>query len=293
MRWRSNRRRRRVSPVTSSRKPRGLKKARRAKRTLRRSRSTSSTAHSRRRRATRAALACTGRPAAIRFMYSAALRGTMRLGKARSHCLILPRPSDAHCRPRLRNIGFPSMAVCASRAGWTLSRRIFRNAGYRWRGWNRRRLRICSNKCSNVRRICTRRIYFFRSDARLPGRRRQARARLQDSRVQPSSGAGIQPDWARIQEGSGLARANLVTPAATVALLQYMNRHSAARIFKEALPVAGVDGTLKNRMKNTAAQNNARAKTGTLQYVYALSGYVTTAAKERLAFSIMLNHYAP
>ncbi|CCD28871.1 D-alanyl-D-alanine carboxypeptidase/D-alanyl-D-alanine-endopeptidase precursor [Candidatus Glomeribacter gigasporarum BEG34] len=105
--------------------------------------------------------------------------------------------------------------------------------------------------------------------------------------------AGIQPDWARIQEGSGLARANLVTPAATVALLQYMNRHSAARIFKEALPVAGVDGTLKNRMKNTAAQNNARAKTGTLQYVYALSGYVTTAAKERLAFSIMLNHYAP
>ena len=44
-------------------------------------------------------------------------------------------------------------------------------------------------------------------------------------------------------------------------------------------------------MKGTAAAGNARAKTGTLRYVYALSGYVTTAAGERLAFSIMLNNY--
>ncbi len=105
--------------------------------------------------------------------------------------------------------------------------------------------------------------------------------------------AGIAPNHAQIHEGSGLARPNLVTPAATVALLRYMSLHPAAHIFEDALPIAGVDGTLKNRMKNTAAQNNVHAKTGTLQYVYTLSGYVTTAAKERLAFSIMLNHYLP
>src|SRR5436190_2841735 len=70
-----------------------------------------------------------------------------------------------------------------------------------------------------------------------------------------------------------------------------MGRHNCARDWFEALPIAGVDGTLKNRMKDTAAAGNVRAKTGTLRYVYALSGYVTTAAGERLAFSIMLNNY--
>ena len=44
-------------------------------------------------------------------------------------------------------------------------------------------------------------------------------------------------------------------------------------------------------MKGTAAAGNARAKTGSLRYVYTLSGYVTSAAGERLAFSIMLNNY--
>lgn len=103
--------------------------------------------------------------------------------------------------------------------------------------------------------------------------------------------AGIPPGEALFEEGSGLARRNLVTPAATVRLLQYMERHRHAEVFRTALPVAGVDGTLRSRMKGTPAEGNARAKTGTLSYVYSLSGYVTSAAGERFTFSLMLNNY--
>lgn len=102
---------------------------------------------------------------------------------------------------------------------------------------------------------------------------------------------GIPPDEALFEEGSGLTRRNLVTPAATVRLLQHMDRHAAADVFRAALPVAGVDGTLKNRMKATPAAGNARAKTGSLNYVSALSGYVVSAAGERFAFSILVNNF--
>jgi serine-type D-Ala-D-Ala carboxypeptidase/endopeptidase (penicillin-binding protein 4) len=102
---------------------------------------------------------------------------------------------------------------------------------------------------------------------------------------------GAKKDDVLLEEGSGLSRKDLVTPAATVALLTFMSRHLAAVDYLSAQPVAGVDGTLRNRMKDTPAAGNVRAKTGSLRYVNALSGYVTTAAGERLAFSIMLNNY--
>jgi len=94
-------------------------------------------------------------------------------------------------------------------------------------------------------------------------------------------------------EGSGLSRNNLTTANATLALLQFMARHRAAETFLAALPVAGVDGTLRRRMTNGPAFQNVRAKTGTLRWVNALSGFVTTAAGEHLAFSLMLNRYIP
>jgi D-alanyl-D-alanine carboxypeptidase/D-alanyl-D-alanine-endopeptidase (penicillin-binding protein 4) len=103
--------------------------------------------------------------------------------------------------------------------------------------------------------------------------------------------AGVKKGDVLLEEGSGLSRRDVITPNATVALLSYMNRHPLADVYRDALPVAGVDGTLKNRMKGTAAAGNVRAKTGTLRYVYTLSGYVTTAGGERLAFSILLNNY--
>ena len=105
--------------------------------------------------------------------------------------------------------------------------------------------------------------------------------------------AGLRPGDVRFEEGSGLSRNNLVTPAASVALLQFMSRHAEAMAYRDSLPIAGVDGTLKARMKNTAAAGNVRAKTGTLRWANSLSGYVTTVAGEHLAFSIMLNRFVP
>ena len=102
---------------------------------------------------------------------------------------------------------------------------------------------------------------------------------------------GVKKGDALLEEGSGLSRRDVITPGATVALLSYMSRSRWAEVYKSALPVAGVDGTLQNRMKGTSAAGNVRAKTGSLRYVYTLSGYVTSAAGEHLAFSIMLNNY--
>lgn len=105
------------------------------------------------------------------------------------------------------------------------------------------------------------------------------------------STVGVRKGDVLLEEGSGLSRRDVITPEATVALLAYMSKSRWANVYRNALPIAGVDGTLQNRMKGTAAAGNVRAKTGTLRYVYTLSGYVTTAAGERLAFSIMLNNY--
>src|SRR5712671_2925426 len=76
-----------------------------------------------------------------------------------------------------------------------------------------------------------------------------------------------------------------------VGLLTFMGRHRHAGVYLATLPIAGVDGTLRYRMKGTAAERNVHAKTGTIGNVNTLSGYVTTAAGERLAFSLMLNAY--
>ena len=105
------------------------------------------------------------------------------------------------------------------------------------------------------------------------------------------SRVGVKKGDVLLEEGSGLSRRDVITPEATVALLRFMSRSKWAEIYRNALPIAGVDGTLQNRMKGTLASGNVRAKTGSLRYVYTLSGYVTSAAGEHLAFSIMLNNY--
>jgi D-alanyl-D-alanine carboxypeptidase/D-alanyl-D-alanine-endopeptidase (penicillin-binding protein 4) len=102
--------------------------------------------------------------------------------------------------------------------------------------------------------------------------------------------AAIDPGKVSILDGSGLSRADLVTADATLQLLVYMNSHPAGTVFREALPIAGVDGTLRSRMKGTPAQGNVRAKTGTLGTATSLSGYVLSAAGERLVFSLMVNN---
>ncbi|HEX8070664.1 MAG TPA: D-alanyl-D-alanine carboxypeptidase/D-alanyl-D-alanine-endopeptidase [Pyrinomonadaceae bacterium] len=106
--------------------------------------------------------------------------------------------------------------------------------------------------------------------------------------------AGVtEADRLSLYDGSGLARSNLITAEATLQLLVYMSRQRYAQVWRDALPVAGVDGTLRTRLRDTPAAGNVRAKTGTLNNVATLSGYVTTAAGERLAFSLIVNHYPP
>jgi D-alanyl-D-alanine carboxypeptidase/D-alanyl-D-alanine-endopeptidase (penicillin-binding protein 4) len=102
---------------------------------------------------------------------------------------------------------------------------------------------------------------------------------------------GIDNGEASFGDGAGLSRHDLVTPAATVKLLAWIARQPFANVLRDALPVAGIDGTLQYRMRDDAATDNVQAKTGTLSHVYTLSGYVTDAAGERLAFSLMLNRY--
>jgi D-alanyl-D-alanine carboxypeptidase/D-alanyl-D-alanine-endopeptidase (penicillin-binding protein 4) len=62
-------------------------------------------------------------------------------------------------------------------------------------------------------------------------------------------------------------------------------------VFYESLPIAGVDGTIRTRMRDTPAQGNLRAKTGTLSMVRSLSGYVKTADGKLLEFSILCNNW--
>jgi D-alanyl-D-alanine carboxypeptidase/D-alanyl-D-alanine-endopeptidase (penicillin-binding protein 4) len=104
--------------------------------------------------------------------------------------------------------------------------------------------------------------------------------------------AGIRPESLVLSDGSGLSRNDMITADASVELLSFMSRHRYASVFRDALPIAGVDGTLRNRLKNTVAENNLRAKTGSLSSAASLAGYVTTVAGEHLAFSIMVNNYS-
>lgn len=103
---------------------------------------------------------------------------------------------------------------------------------------------------------------------------------------------GVKRGDVKFEEGSGLSRNNLVTPNATIALLQFMSKHAEAQSYHDALPIAGRDGTLRNRLKGTRAEGNVHAKTGTLRWANSTSGYLTTAAGEKLAFCLMLNRYS-
>ncbi len=94
-----------------------------------------------------------------------------------------------------------------------------------------------------------------------------------------------------MMDGSGLSRQDYVTGRNLLALLHHMHGHRHANAFQASLPIAGVDGTLRNRMKGTPAAGNCRAKTGYVSNVSSLSGYVTTATGEPLVFVILMNNH--
>ena len=102
---------------------------------------------------------------------------------------------------------------------------------------------------------------------------------------------GFLPNTYRMVDGSGLSNQNYLSPEQLVSVLIYMHRSPFFDHFRQSLPVAGVDGTLVNRMRNTAAHRNATAKTGSLTSVSVMSGYVTAQNGNLLAFSIMMQNF--
>jgi serine-type D-Ala-D-Ala carboxypeptidase/endopeptidase (penicillin-binding protein 4) len=105
-----------------------------------------------------------------------------------------------------------------------------------------------------------------------------------------SNKASVNLSGMRILDGSGLSPDNLATPAQMMQVLDYAYHHNDISYdFISALPISGVDGTLKHRMGNITRK--VRAKTGTISGVVSLTGYTVTADKEPVAFVIMINGY--
>lgn len=98
----------------------------------------------------------------------------------------------------------------------------------------------------------------------------------------------IPEDMYVIQDGSGLSYGDRLTPYAIVRLLGAMYQRPDFGVFYDSLAIAGKDGTLESRMRESAAAGNARAKTGTLNVATSLSGYVRSANDHLVAFSILV-----
>jgi D-alanyl-D-alanine carboxypeptidase/D-alanyl-D-alanine-endopeptidase (penicillin-binding protein 4) len=101
---------------------------------------------------------------------------------------------------------------------------------------------------------------------------------------------GLPADDVLLADGSGLSRNDLVTPQSVVGLLAYAARQPWGADFAASLPIAGEDGTLEGRMKDTSAAGRIHAKSGTFERVDSLSGYATSLRGERLIFSIFGNN---
>lgn len=102
----------------------------------------------------------------------------------------------------------------------------------------------------------------------------------------------IEADRYVLADGSGLSRYNYLSASMVADVLTAMYADERYRQpFLDALPIAGVDGTIAARMKGTKAENNARAKTGSIAHARALSGFVTSADGEPLVFSMIVNNF--
>ncbi|OLE17100.1 MAG: D-alanyl-D-alanine carboxypeptidase/D-alanyl-D-alanine-endopeptidase [Acidobacteria bacterium 13_1_20CM_4_57_11] len=102
--------------------------------------------------------------------------------------------------------------------------------------------------------------------------------------------AGIEPGDVIQTDASGLSRHDLVTPRAIVTLLTFAQKQSWFGPYYASLPVAGIDGTLEDRMKNTPAAGRIHAKTGSVEHVRTLSGFAETPGGRRLIFSFLSNN---
>lgn len=94
-----------------------------------------------------------------------------------------------------------------------------------------------------------------------------------------------------VRDGSGLSRHDYLSPETIVRVLDAMRRAPTFAVFYNSMPIAGVDGTIRSRMKGTPAEGNLRAKTGFVDKARSLSGYVTTADGRLLIFSTLSNNW--
>jgi serine-type D-Ala-D-Ala carboxypeptidase/endopeptidase (penicillin-binding protein 4) len=101
---------------------------------------------------------------------------------------------------------------------------------------------------------------------------------------------GVNPAGYSMVDGSGLASRDRASAAALVQTLQAMAQTPDAQVYRNALAIAGVNGTLKNRFRNTAAQGKLQGKTGTISGVVALSGYLTPSNHPDVVLSILTNY---
>ena len=102
---------------------------------------------------------------------------------------------------------------------------------------------------------------------------------------------GVDPQAYSIYDGSGLSRHNLVAPTTFVRVLSAMATTPLGKIYRDSLPIAGISGSLKNRMQGTLARGIVSAKTGSMSGVVSLSGYVNPPQYSPLVFSIILNQH--
>lgn len=96
-----------------------------------------------------------------------------------------------------------------------------------------------------------------------------------------------------LYDGSGMSMDDRVAPRAYTKLLTYAAKQPWGHAWRDTLPIAGVDGTLNGRFRNSPLKGKLWAKTGTMNEDDALSGYLTTASGKTLAFSIMVNGHRP
>ncbi|HYW33130.1 MAG TPA: D-alanyl-D-alanine carboxypeptidase/D-alanyl-D-alanine-endopeptidase [Gemmatimonas sp.] len=102
---------------------------------------------------------------------------------------------------------------------------------------------------------------------------------------------GVRNDGVAYRDGSGMSRHDYVTPRALVQILDAMRGSATFDLFRNALPLAGVDGTLRNRMRGTPAAGNAQAKTGTVDKARSLSGYVRSADGRLVMYALLCNNF--
>ncbi len=102
---------------------------------------------------------------------------------------------------------------------------------------------------------------------------------------------GIQTDKCSIADGSGLSRLNMISPIGLNILLNDMNKNKYKDTFRKSLSTPNEDGTLKRRFINTLAEKNIFAKTGSMNNVNSLAGYVLTRDREVLSFVMMFNNF--